>query len=175
MAEYSKRKGDLLYFVKNYPKDLHSILLSDMRMVLCQDMLMKVDLMSMGNSLEVRTPFLDHHLVDYAFKIPFEYKMKDGIKKRILRDAFKQEIPDNLLKKPKHGFEVPLLNWFRTELAGELDQTVFNRDFLEAQGLFHSETVLQMKKQLNSRNPGDIHARIWAFLVFQTWWNKYLS
>lgn len=175
MAAYSKRKGDLLYFVKNYPKDLHSILLSDMRMVLCQDMLMKVDLMSMGNSLEVRTPFLDHHLVDYAFKIPFEYKMKDGVKKRILRDAFKDEIPSNLLQKPKHGFEVPLLNWFRTELASELDETVFNRDFLEAQGLFHGETVMQMKKQLYSRNPGDIHARIWAFLVFQTWYNKYIS
>ncbi len=172
---YNKRKADLVYFVNKYPQDIHAVLLSDMRMVLCQDMLMKVDLMSMGNSLEVRTPFLDHHLVDYAFKMPFDYKMKNGIKKRILRDAFRDEIPENLLQKPKHGFEVPLLNWFRTELSEELNEIVFNRDFLESQGIFHTETVMQMKKQLFSRNPGDIHARIWAMLVFQTWWKKYLS
>jgi len=174
-ALYEKRKSELLYFVKKYPKDMHAVLLSDMRMVLCQDMLMKVDLMSMGNSLEVRTPFLDHHLVDYAFKIPFDYKMKDGIKKRILRDTFQKEIPETLLQKPKHGFEVPLLNWFRTELSTELDETVFNRNFIESQGIFHTEAVMQMKKQLYSRNPGDIHARIWAMLVFQTWYKKYLS
>lgn len=172
---YNERKSDLLYFIKKYPQDVHAVLLSDMRMVLCQDMLMKVDLMSMGNSLEVRTPFLDHHLVDYAFKMPFDYKMKDGIKKRILRDAFQNEVPESLLQKPKHGFEVPLLNWFRTELADELNKTVFNREFLESQGIFHTDAVMQMKKQLFSRNPGDIHARIWAMLVFQTWYKKYLS
>ncbi len=174
-TSYQQRKAKLINEIKQNPRDMQSVLYSDMQMVLCQDMLMKVDLMSMGNSLEVRTPFLDHHLVDFAFTMPFEYKMKNGVKKRILKDTFKDYLPEDLINRPKHGFEVPLLTWFRGELKDYLDKEIFNRDFLKHQNLFDIDTVLNMKKILNSNNPGDIHARIWAMIVFQSWWKKYLN
>ncbi|MGC9330877.1 MAG: asparagine synthase (glutamine-hydrolyzing) [Bacteroidales bacterium] len=169
---YEARKANLLHHVKSAPDDMHSILYSDMLMCLPNDMLYKVDLMSMGNSMEVRTPFLDHHVVDFAFSIPYEYKISENTQKRMLRDSFSQYIPDNLLQKSKHGFEVPLLAWFRKELSSKLDQHVFNRQFIVEQGIFNPEKVMQMKKILHSNNPGDIHARIWAMLVFQIWWEK---
>ncbi|MEA3447539.1 MAG: asparagine synthase (glutamine-hydrolyzing) [Bacteroidota bacterium] len=169
---YQARKANLLHHVKSAPDDMHSILFSDMHMCLPNDMLYKVDMMSMGNSLEVRTPFLDHHVVDFAFSIPFEYKISENTQKHILRDSFSKHIPNNLLQKSKHGFEVPLLVWFRNELSSKLDQHVFNRQFIVEQGIFNPEKVMQMKKILHSNNPGDIHARIWAMLVFQIWWKK---
>ncbi|MFW5805305.1 MAG: asparagine synthase (glutamine-hydrolyzing) [Bacteroidales bacterium] len=169
---YEERKSNLLYHIKAAPEDMNAILYSDMQMVLPQDMLYKVDLMSMVNSLEVRTPFLDHHVVDFAFSIPFEYKIFENKQKRILRDSFSGHIPKSLLNKTKHGFEVPLLTWFRNELASKLDQEVFDPVFIQEQGIFNPKEVMRMKKQLNSNNPGDIHARIWAMLVFQNWWKK---
>ncbi|MFP4662823.1 MAG: asparagine synthase (glutamine-hydrolyzing) [Bacteroidales bacterium] len=172
MESYHARKNSLLSNIKARPDDLQEILHTDMRMVLPYDMLYKVDMMSMANSLEVRTPFLDHHVVDFAFSLPFEYKLYQSSKKRILKDSFAGEIPAELLKKPKQGFEVPLLKWFRNDLAGKLEKEVFNREFLEEQGIFQPEAVMQMKRQLHSKNPGDIHARIWALLVFQNWYRK---
>ncbi len=172
---YNARKEALLQTIQRRPKDMQSVLYSDMQMVLCQDMLMKVDLMSMANSLEVRTPFLDHTVVDFAFNIPFEYKMKNGVKKRILREAFKNYFPENLLTRPKHGFEVPLLEWFKGDLSDYLNREIFNREFIMHQGIFDVESIFEIKRILNSSNPGDIHARIWALLVFQSWWKKYLS
>lgn len=173
--QYYHRKENLLQHIKSNPNDMQAVLYSDMKIVLCQDMLMKVDLMSMGNSLEVRTPFLDHNVVDFAFKLPMEYKMQGGIKKRILRDSFRNEIPAELLKRPKHGFEVPLLNWFKNDLSDYLEKEIFNEEFIEEQGIFEIKAIRQIKQQLNSQNPGDIHARIWALLVFQSWWKKTMN
>ncbi len=169
---YEIRKSHLLHNVQSAPDDMHSILFSDMHMCLPNDMLYKVDMMSMGNSLEVRTPFLDHHVVDFAFSIPYEYKIFENTQKRILRDGFSGHIPKSLLNKSKHGFEVPLLTWFRNELAAKLDQEVFDPVFIQEQGIFNVNEIMRMKKQLKSNNPGDIHARIWALLIFQTWWKK---
>ncbi|MGM0649694.1 MAG: asparagine synthase (glutamine-hydrolyzing) [Bacteroidota bacterium] len=172
MKNFNARKEALLHYIQSEPENMQAILYADMHMVLPQDMLIKTDLMSMGNSLEVRTPFLDHHVVDFAFSIPFNYKISGNTKKHILRDAFSGDIPHRLLKKPKHGFEVPLLKWFRNELAGKLDKEVFDPGFLKEQGIFNVSEVMKMKKTLNSNKPGDIHARIWAMLVFQNWWKK---
>jgi asparagine synthase (glutamine-hydrolysing) len=170
---YFLRKEDLTYHIRKNPNFMHAVLYADMKMVLCQDMLMKVDLMSMANGLEVRTPFLDHHVVDFAFKLPFDFKIHEGNKKRILKDSFSNEIPQALLNRKKHGFEVPLLNWFRKDLSGLLDKEIFNPEFIKHQALFDTEEIMKIKTQLRSKNPGDIHARIWALLVFQTWYKKY--
>jgi asparagine synthase (glutamine-hydrolysing) len=171
-SDYLVRKNALLHAIKSHPDSMQAILYSDMHMVLPQDMLVKTDMMSMSNGLEVRVPFLDHNVVDFAFTIPFGYKLSGQIKKRILKEAFADELPEEILKKPKQGFEVPLLSWFRNELSGKLNKEVFNSEFLREQGIFNPEVVMQMKKKLYSSNPGDVHAGIWALLVFQSWWKK---
>ena len=93
--------------------DFNGVLFQDVKQVLVGDMLTKVDLNSMNNSLEVRVPFLDHKVVEFAFQIPEEFKIQKGIKKKILQETFRNDLPLELFKRPKHGFEVPLLKWFK--------------------------------------------------------------
>lgn len=172
--EYKKRKEELL---KNIRKegDINDVLYTDMKMVLTNDMLRKVDMMSMANSLEVRTPFLDHRLVNFAFSLPVAFKINTDMKKKILQDAFRKELPEEIYKRPKHGFEVPLLSWFQNELRSKIENDLLDDDFIEEQGIFNVSATKALKKELFSKNPEDTQATIWALIVFNTWWKKYLQ
>jgi asparagine synthase (glutamine-hydrolysing) len=134
----------------------------------------KVDMMSMANSLEVRTPFLDYTVVDFAFSLPESSKINSNMKKRIVQDAFRNELPPELYKRPKHGFEVPLLRWFRGDLKALITDELLSDEFVEAQGIFSVDAIRELKQKLFSNNPEDIHARIWALIVFQNWWKRWM-
>ena len=170
----AKRRKDIL---ENLTPggDLNEVLLTDMNLVLPYDMLTKVDLMSMANSLEVRTPFLDYNVVNFAFSLPVSSKIDGQRKKKIVQDAFRSELPEELYNRPKHGFEVPLLKWFRGELRPLIEDDLLADAFVESQGIFSVEEVRKLKKQLFSNSPGDVHARIWALIVFQYWWKHYMA
>ncbi|MFB0924169.1 MAG: asparagine synthase (glutamine-hydrolyzing) [Vicingaceae bacterium] len=172
--EYKKRKEDLLKDIRR-DGDINDVLYADMKMVLTNDMLRKVDAMSMANSLEVRTPFLDHRLVNFAFSLPVAFKINPNMKKKILQDTFRSELPEEIYKRPKHGFEVPLLSWFRNELRSKIENDLLNDDFIVQQGIFNVTATRNLKKQLFSNNPEDVHATIWALIVFNTWWKKYIQ
>lgn len=170
----AKRRKDIL---ENLTPggDLNEVLLTDMNLVLPYDMLTKVDLMSMANSLEVRTPFLDYNVVNFAFSLPVSSKIDGQRKKKIVQDAFRAELPEELYNRPKHGFEVPLLKWFRGELRPLIEDDLLADAFVEGQGIFAVEEVRKLKKQLFSTSPGDVHARIWALIVFQYWWKQWMN
>jgi len=172
--EYEQRKKILL---SNLTKegDLNEVLKTDTNMVLVNDMLFKVDSMSMANSLEVRVPFLDHRVVNFAFQLPVSYKVNNKSRKRIVQDAYKDILPPELYNRAKKGFEVPLLKWQRKELKSLINNDLLNEDFIKEQGIFELETIKRLKKQLFSANPGDIHAVMWGLIVFQYWWKKYLN
>lgn len=148
---------------------------ADLKMLLPGDMLTKVDLMSMANSLEVRVPFLDKSVVNFAHSLPQSFKIQGQYRKRILQDAFKELLPQELHHRPKKGFEVPLLDWMRKELLAELDDTVFNQAFLEEQNLFNCHSVMNLRVQLLSNNPKDVHGTIWALYVFQKWYQRTIN
>lgn len=152
---------------------INDVLLADVQMVLAGDMLTKVDLMSMANSLEVRVPFLDYEVVNFAFSLPSHYKVSKKGRKLIVQDAFRHILPPSLYHRPKHGFEVPLLNWFRTSLHSRVFDTYLNKNFLAEQNIFHPEIGKMLHQQLHSSNPGDVAAKIWALIVFQHWWIKW--
>ncbi len=166
-------RNEILKFMNN--GDMNELLLTDMNLVLTGDMLVKVDMMSMANSLEVRSPFLDYNVVDFAFSIPEEYKINASMKKRIVQDAFRNMLPEEIYNRPKHGFEIPLLGWFKNELWGMIDDDLLERSFVEEQGIFNVNTIEQLKKKMHSNNPEDSHATIWALIVFQYWWKKYFN
>ena len=147
--------------------------MADTQMVLPNDMLTKVDLMSMANSLEVRVPILDYTVVDFAFTIPTQFKISGGHTKRILKDAFRDVLPDELYTRPKRGFEVPLLKWFRTGLKSLIEDDLLSDKFIEEQGIFDLGEIQQLKRQLFSSSPGEVHARIWGLIVFQYWYKKW--
>lgn len=169
--EYDIRKKNVL---KHFTPagNINEVLRTDMELVLANDMLFKVDMMSMANGLEVRTPFLDHRVVNFAFSLPVSSKIDAGMKKKLVQDAFRDILPPELYKRPKHGFEVPLLKWFRRELRSLINDDLLNDRFISEQGIFDVEVIKKLKQKLFSRDPGDIHARIWALIVFQYWWKK---
>lgn len=171
--EYKFRKGVILRPI-NGAEDIHDVLFTDMHLVLTNDMLVKVDLMAMANSLEVRNPFLDFEVVNYCFRLPANYKIDATGRKKILKDAFRPYLPEELYTRGKQGFEVPLLKWFRTGLNDLIFNDLLEEGFIAKQGIFHYDAIDKLKKQLMSNSPGDATARIWGLLVFQYWYKKYM-
>lgn len=170
-SEYLARKNSL---IKNIPNDytINDILLADVNIVLPNDMLTKVDLMSMAQGLEVRVPFLDFNVVNFIFTLPDDYKINSSLRKRVLQEAFRDVLPKELYNRPKKGFEVPLLKWLRKEMKSLITDDLLSKKFIEEQNIFNYTEVEKLKKQLFSNNPGDVHARIWGLIVFQWWWRR---
>jgi len=169
--ELKKRK---LNITSNLRHDnfIVDVLHADMQLVLVSDMLFKVDMMSMAESLEVRSPFLDHRIVNFTFSLPPEYLINNKMRKRILQDAYREQLPSELYCRPKHGFEVPMLNWFKGELKSEIENNYLNRDFIHEQNIFNPDKISQILTKLNSKSPGETVANVWALVVFQHWWKK---
>jgi asparagine synthase (glutamine-hydrolysing) len=153
-------------------ENMNDIFLADTKFLLPNDMLAKVDLMSMAHGLEVRLPFLDYSLVNFLFSLPADFKINRETRKRILQDTFRDILPPTLYNRPKKGFEVPLLKWLRHEMQSLIKHDLLSEKFVKDQGIFEYSEIKKMKRKLFSFNPGDIHARMWALLVFQWWWKR---
>lgn len=173
--ESQKLKSNPFQLHNSKGESVNDTLMADLKLVLPSDMLTKVDLMSMANSLEVRVPFLDHRVVEFAFKLPINSKINHSDKKRIVKETFKSYLPENLFNRKKHGFEVPLLGWLRNELNSLIENDLLKPSFIEEQGIFNTDQIEELKRKLKSRNPEDAPAKIWALVVFQWWWKKYFK
>lgn len=161
--------------IRNNDINLNDFLDLDLKIVLPGDMLTKVDLMSMANSLEVRVPFLDKDLVTFARSLPPHYKIDKNRRKTVLQDAFEHILPKELHHRSKKGFEVPMLSWMKNELNTSINEAVFDETFLKEQGLFNLSRVMSLKEKLFSQNPGDVHSTLWTIYVFQKWYKKWMS
>ena len=171
-SAFDDRKSDILKFISE--DDFEGFLFTDLNLVLTNDMLTKVDLMSMANSLEVRNPFLDYRVVEFAFSLPTDYKIDGQMKKKILRDTFKDILPSELYRRPKQGFEVPLHKWFNKELKSLIDDDLLSNKFISDQGIFDINEINKIKQKVFSSNPEDSVSRVWGLLVFQYWWKKWM-
>jgi asparagine synthase (glutamine-hydrolysing) len=154
--------------------DFNTVLKADFDLVLANDMLHKVDSMSMQHALEVRVPFLDHHLVNAVFELQSHHKLDATEGKKILRRAFEQDFPKGAFDRNKKGFEAPLGHWFTHALRPLLDQYC-DPHFLEKQDIFDHTAVKNIRRKAISQNPGDAPHTLWAILVFQHWWQKHSS
>jgi asparagine synthase (glutamine-hydrolysing) len=156
-------------------QDLNEVLLADVNLVLLSDMLVKVDMMSMANSLEIRSPFLDSEVVEFAFGLPSNYKIDRHMKKKIVQDSFREILPQQLYNRPKKGFDIPLLDWLRNDLWPLINNDLLQDDFIMEQQIFNVSTLRNLKKQLHATDSGDSHETIWALIVFQFWWKKFIN
>jgi asparagine synthase (glutamine-hydrolysing) len=163
---YQNRKTEILSSIKG--EDFNEVLYSDVKLLLGNDMLQKVDSMSMAHGLEVRVPFLDHKIVDFAFSLPSEYKINSKMKKRVVQDAFADILPKELYNRPKHGFDVPLTKGYKTVLKTWIEE-LFDPTFVEEQGIFSPEYLDKLKYSIFNTNDFDQN-HVWAILVFQHWW-----
>lgn len=170
---YQARKSNLVSDIGTR-QGLDDVYAADVKLVLQSDMLVKVDMMSMANSLEVRNPFLDKEVVEFAFTMPSQYKIHAGQQKYILKETFGNLLPDFILDRKKHGFEVPLLHWLRGGLHDLLFNDLLADDLIAHQQLFDIHQIKKLKKQLFSSSPAEVHAQLWGLLVFQYWWKKHL-
>ncbi len=150
----------------------NKMLYLDLKDSLPDDMLNKVDRMSMLNSLEVRVPFLDHTVVEFAFRLSGDTKLHRGRRKYILLETFKSLLPPSIQNRPKWGFEVPISVWLKKELRFLIDDYL-SRRFIKDQGIFNYTAIEEMKHSY-LHNKSDTSWQLWNLIVFGYWFKKYL-
>lgn len=148
----------------------------DLKTYLVDDILTKVDKMSMANSLEVRVPFLDHKVVEFAFTIPSELKLSGGATKYILKKMMESFLPMNILERKKHGFMAPVGHWLRNELKEYAEDILFDRKTMQ-RGYFNSANIEKVWKEhlMGKRWSIDISMHIWSLLVFELWHRRFVD
>ena len=134
------------------------------------DILVKVDRASMASSLETRIPFLNHKLIEYAWKIPNSLKFKNGKGKWILRKILQNYVPENLINRPKMGFGIPLDAWLRGPLR-DWAENLLNETKLSQDGFLNTELVRDKWKDFII-NKGKWQYDLWNILMFQAWLDK---
>ncbi|OBX21687.1 asparagine synthase (glutamine-hydrolysing) [Gelidibacter algens] len=131
-------------------------------------MLAKVDRTSMMTSLECRAPFLNRDLWEFANTLPESYLMKGWNKKHILKEAFRDQFPEEFLEKSKSGFGSPTGDWLRQSLRKELESYI-EPELLKSQGIFNAGVITQLvKDHLESKK--DSTFRVWSYYCFQKWY-----
>lgn len=177
-ARQIEGKNPLDYLTMKYEEAiegnfLEHLLYLDMMTYLPEDLLVKVDIATMANSLEARVPFLDHKLIEFVTTIPSRFKLRGRKTKFILKEVFKDFLPDPILKRKKMGFGVPVSKWFRNELKNYskeilLDQRTLKRGYFKREGIEHL-----FNEHLALRY--DHSAKIWALLFFEIWFRVFID
>jgi len=145
----------------------------DMMNYLPGDILAKVDITSMANSLECRAPFLDHKVIEFAASLPLEFKLRGRTKKFLLRQACNDLIPDIIQKRSKMGFGLPLAIWFRNELKEFASDTLLSAKARQ-RGLFKPKAVTQLL-QRHFSNQEDNSYRIWNLMMLELWFGRFID
>jgi len=153
--------------------NLNLMLYMDMKTWLPDDLLSKVDRMSMAASLEARVPFLDHRLVEYAFSLPSSVKLKGTTGKYILKRAAEKYLPKSVVYRQKMGFGVPLGPWFRQELKPLLMDTLRSSKFRN-RGYFNPVKVEALLQEHMSGKK-DHHLLLYGLLLVELWHRRFLD
>lgn len=148
-------------------------LYTDMKSVLISEMLTKVDRLTMAAGVEARVPFLDHELVEWAFSLPGELKIKDGQGKLLVKRALEQRLPAEILYRPKAGFNLPLGRWLRTGLR-EMVGDLLSPAAVARRGYFRPQVVTNMVNR-HMKGGDDIGNRLFVLLMLELWHSQILD
>ena len=168
-----ERPDAAVYLAQAYEKAkdedfVNRMLYTDIVTYLPECLMAKVDIASMANSLEGRSPFLDHEFMELVYRMPGEWKLK-GLKghKWLLKRAFADKLPKSISKRPKMGFGIPLGPWFRGKLKRYWEETVLSPEAL-SRGYFNKAALTTMWDQHQS-GKRDHGYRLWALLMLELW------
>jgi asparagine synthase (glutamine-hydrolysing) len=148
-------------------------LLADTMTYLPNDLLVKVDIASMAVSLEARSPFLDHHVIEFAASLPENLKLRGLTTKYLLKRVLKRLLPAENLKRSKMGFGVPIGYWLRGEMQPFLRETLLSEKAL-ARGLFRPEVVNRLVEQHTSGERDYAH-QLWTLLMLELWFERFID
>ncbi|HEX8173600.1 MAG TPA: asparagine synthase (glutamine-hydrolyzing) [Pyrinomonadaceae bacterium] len=148
-------------------------LLTDTMTYLPNDLLVKVDIASMAVSLEARSPFLDHHVIEFAASLPEKLKLRGLTTKYILKNVLKKLLPVENLNRRKMGFGVPIGYWFRDRMKQFLGETLLSEKAL-GRGLFKPEEVKRMF-ELHTRGERDYAHQLWTLLMLELWFQRFID
>lgn len=162
------------FFNQNDALDIiDTTICADVHSYLPYDLLVKVDITSMANSLEARSPFLDPHVMEFAARLPSHYKLRRRTHKYILKKAMREILPKVILHRKKTGFGVPVDGWFRNELKPLLYDTILSPKAL-CRGYFNSEVLKQMVEEHVTGQKAHGH-RLWALLMLEMWHREFID
>jgi len=148
-------------------------LLTDTMTYLPNDLLVKMDIASMTVSLEARSPFLDHHLMEFAASLPESLKLRGMTTKYLLKRVLKKFVPEENLTRAKMGFGVPIGHWFRGTMQPFLRETLLSEKAL-ARGLFNRDSVRQLIDQHVANKVNHEH-RLWSLLMLELWFQRFID
>jgi asparagine synthase (glutamine-hydrolysing) len=153
--------------------DINGELYLDLKSYLVDDILVKVDRMSMATSLETRVPLIDHEVVEFAFRIPGPFKLKGLNTKWIFKKTMERLLPHQTIYRSKEGFSIPIKHWLRNELK-ELMLHYLNESRIRKAGLFNFDPIRhKIKAHLEGKE--NYSHQIWALLVFEIWRERFLK
>ena len=148
-------------------------LLADIMTYLPNDLLVKVDIATMANSLEARSPFLDHHVIEFAASLPEKYKLHGLTTKYLLKKVLKQLLPAENLTRRKMGFGVPIGHWFRGKLQPFLRDTILSESAFK-RGLFQPQEVKRLV-ELHTSGERDYSHQLWTLLMLELWFQRFID
>ena len=153
---------------------LNQAMYADLNTYLNNDVLQQVDRMSMASSLEARVPFLDRRLVEFAFSVPSGLKVKGFGLKYLLRKSMRGLLGDQVVNRQKHGFGVPLAEWFQSRLIRDYSDRFLSREALKKRGFFRPEYVQTLIREHRQKSADHSH-RLWSILVLELWCRRFLG
>ena len=144
----------------------------DMRLYLQEGGLAKLNRAGVASSLEIRAPFLDHTVIEFATKLPVHFKLHGFTSKYLLKKCMQDKLPKQILRRPKKGFGMPIAKWFQSELKGVL-LDYLNKDHINKEGIFNYDYIkLLIDEHLSRRK--DNRKLLWTLLIFELWHEKFL-
>jgi asparagine synthase (glutamine-hydrolysing) len=152
---------------------LDAMLLTDQMTYLPNDLLVKVDIATMAVSLEARSPFLDHHVIEFAASLPQNLKLRRLTSKYLLKKVLRKFLPSENLNRQKMGFGVPIGHWFRGKMQPFLREVLLSEKALR-RGLFKPETVRQLI-DLHTCGERDYSHQLWTLLMLELWFNRFID
>jgi asparagine synthase (glutamine-hydrolysing) len=138
----------------------------DIKSYLPGDLLFKVDMTSMANSLEVRSPFLDYRVVEFGLSLPRQFKFANRENKHLLREIARELVPKHLIDRPKMGFGIPRARWLRSELKQLVSDVILNSNFRNRNWFNYQEVEKVIQEHNRGKNLDHI---IWPILMLELW------
>ncbi len=150
-----------------------AMLLADILTYLPNDLLTKVDIASMAVSLEARSPFLDHELIEFAASLPPEMKLRGRQTKYLLKKVAERLVPRDVIYRQKMGFGMPVAKWLRGEMSGLLDDTLLSKKFA-GRGLFKPDAVTRLVRG-HREGTHDHSWQLWSLLMLELWYERFVD